>query len=93
MNKRALIFGISGQDGSYLAPYLITLGYKVYGVIRRNSVTENQHRIRVSLDVVTSTYLIQHIHMDFYWYIPDISTKFDCVFLHKDNISYYMLSG
>ncbi len=33
--KRALITGISGQDGSYLAEYLVDLGYHVYGLIRR----------------------------------------------------------
>lgn len=33
----ALITGITGQDGSYLAEYLIELGYKVYGIVRRNS--------------------------------------------------------
>lgn len=33
--KRALITGISGQDGSYLAEYLVDLGYQVYGLIRR----------------------------------------------------------
>lgn len=33
--KRALITGISGQDGSYLAEYLVNLGYQVYGLIRR----------------------------------------------------------
>jgi GDPmannose 4,6-dehydratase len=42
MNKKALITGISGQDGSYLAEYLLELGYDVHGIIRRNSVTENQ---------------------------------------------------
>jgi GDPmannose 4,6-dehydratase len=35
--KKALITGISGQDGSYLAEYLIELGYEVHGLIRRNS--------------------------------------------------------
>jgi GDPmannose 4,6-dehydratase len=35
--KKALITGISGQDGSYLAEYLLTLGYEVHGLIRRNS--------------------------------------------------------
>lgn len=40
--KRALITGISGQDGSYLSEYLLELGYEVHGIIRRNSVTENQ---------------------------------------------------
>ena len=42
MSKKAFITGIGGQDGSYLAEYLIELGYEVYGIIRRNSVTENQ---------------------------------------------------
>jgi len=40
--KRALITGISGQDGSYLAEYLLSLGYEVYGIIRRHSVAEDQ---------------------------------------------------
>lgn len=42
MGKRALITGISGQDGSYLAEYLLSLGYEVYGIVRRHSVAENQ---------------------------------------------------
>ena len=37
MDKKALIFGISGQDGSYLAELLLKKKYKVYGVIRRSS--------------------------------------------------------
>ena len=40
--KRALITGINGQDGSYLAEFLINKGYEVYGTIKRNSVSENQ---------------------------------------------------
>ena len=40
--KKAFITGIGGQDGSYLAEYLLTLGYEVHGIIRRNSVAENQ---------------------------------------------------
>ena len=40
--KKAFITGISGQDGSYLAEYLISLGYSVCGIVRRNSVIENQ---------------------------------------------------
>ena len=42
MSKTAFITGISGQDGSYLAEFLLELGYKVTGIIRRNSVAENQ---------------------------------------------------
>jgi GDPmannose 4,6-dehydratase len=37
MNKRALITGITGQDGSYLAELLLSKGYDVYGIIRRSS--------------------------------------------------------
>ena len=44
--KKALITGINGQDGSYLAEYLLSLGYEVHGVVRRHSVAENQnHRL------------------------------------------------
>ena len=35
MSKVALISGITGQDGSYLAEFLIKKGYKVYGIVRR----------------------------------------------------------
>ena len=43
MNRKvALITGISGQDGSYLAEHLLEKGYKVYGMFRRHSVAENQ---------------------------------------------------
>ena len=37
MAKRALITGITGQDGSYLAELLLEKGYEVYGIIRRSS--------------------------------------------------------
>tara|TARA_R110000851_G_C13006272_1_gene558831 strand:- start:57 stop:1019 length:963 start_codon:yes stop_codon:yes gene_type:complete len=40
--KRALITGISGQDGSYLAEFLLEKGYEVHGIVRRHSVAENQ---------------------------------------------------
>ena len=42
MKKIAFITGIAGQDGSYLAESLIKKNYKVYGIIRRNSVIEHQ---------------------------------------------------
>ncbi|HET9625897.1 MAG TPA: GDP-mannose 4,6-dehydratase [Kofleriaceae bacterium] len=37
MNKRALVTGITGQDGSYLAELLLAKGYEVHGVVRRSS--------------------------------------------------------
>ncbi len=42
IKRKALITGINGQDGSYLAEFLIDKGYEVYGTIKRNSVSENQ---------------------------------------------------
>ncbi len=44
MKKKALITGVTGQDGSYLAELLVGKGYDVYGMIRRSS-TENFERI------------------------------------------------
>ena len=38
--KNALITGITGQDGSYLAELLLEKGYKVYGLMRRKSVVD-----------------------------------------------------
>ena len=40
--KVALITGINGQDGSYLAEFLVDKGYEVWGTVKRNSVAENQ---------------------------------------------------
>lgn len=45
MSQLAIITGASGQDGSYLAEYLISLGYKVIGVVRRTS-THNYWRLK-----------------------------------------------
>lgn len=51
MSKKALIIGITGQDGSYLAEFLLEKGYKVYGLVRRLS-TPNTWRIEHILDKV-----------------------------------------
>ena len=40
--KKALITGINGQDGSYLAEFLLEKGYDVHGIVKRNSIPENQ---------------------------------------------------
>src|SRR5262245_34646488 len=52
MTKRALITGITGQDGSYLAELLLDNGYEVFGMIRRLSAP-NVWRIEHLLDRVT----------------------------------------
>jgi GDPmannose 4,6-dehydratase len=40
--RKALVTGINGQDGSYLAEFLLDKGYEVHGTLKRNSVAENQ---------------------------------------------------
>jgi len=40
--KKAIITGINGQDGSYLAELLLEKNYEVFGIVKRNSVSENQ---------------------------------------------------
>lgn len=52
MAKRALITGITGQDGSYLAELLLEKGYDVFGLIRRSSTPSSYGRIRHIQDKV-----------------------------------------
>jgi GDPmannose 4,6-dehydratase len=52
MTKRALVTGITGQDGSYLADFLLEKGYEVHGTVRRSSV-EKFERIQHIRDQVT----------------------------------------
>lgn len=52
MKKRALITGITGQDGSYLAEFLLEQGYEVIGMMRRSS-TLNFERIAHIQDLIT----------------------------------------
>ena len=59
--KKALITGINGQDGSYLSEYLLELGYEVFGMVRRQSVSENQ------------TYRIEQIHNKINTFYGDIT--------------------
>jgi len=54
--KPALITGITGQDGSYLAELLVSKGYKVHGIVRREALEDPRHRlsnIRHIIDDVT----------------------------------------
>ncbi len=46
MAKRALITGITGQDGSYLAELLLSQGYEVHGLVRRVALEVPEHRFR-----------------------------------------------
>lgn len=53
MEKRALITGITGQDGSYLAELLVDKGYRVFGIVRRSSGDTIKHieHLRLSGDI------------------------------------------
>lgn len=57
MSKVAFITGINGQDGSYLAEHLLNMGYEVHGMVRRNSMSENQDsRVYHLTDQITTHY-------------------------------------
>jgi GDPmannose 4,6-dehydratase len=45
MNRKALITGITGQDGSYLSELLISKGYEVHGIVRRVALEDPEHRL------------------------------------------------
>jgi GDPmannose 4,6-dehydratase len=51
MARRALITGITGQDGSYLAEFLLEKGYEVHGMVRRSS-TETFQRLESIRDAL-----------------------------------------
>ena len=55
--KKALITGINGQDGSYLAEFLLEKEYEVHGIMKRNSVSETQAiRVEHIADKITLHY-------------------------------------
>jgi GDPmannose 4,6-dehydratase len=57
MKKRTLIFGASGQDGSYLCEHLLDLGYDIFATVRRHSIAENQQsRLDHIMDKITTDY-------------------------------------
>ncbi len=64
MAKRALIVGIAGQDGSYLAEHLLNEGYEVHGTVRRNSTPEHQesriHHLGVQVETHYGDLTDQH---------------------------------
>src|SRR5947199_9398850 len=45
MKRKALISGITGQDGSYLAELLLEKGYEVHGMVRRVAIEDPEHRL------------------------------------------------
>ncbi|MGA4516248.1 GDP-mannose 4,6-dehydratase [Solibacillus silvestris] len=57
--KKALITGVTGQDGSYLAEFLLEKGYEVHGIIRRSS-SYNQERLEDLLSVEETDAFLNH---------------------------------
>jgi GDPmannose 4,6-dehydratase len=62
--KRALITGITGQDGSYLAELLLSKGYEVYGVIRRSSSFNTERLDTVYQDPHSPNYRLRLVYGD-----------------------------
>jgi GDPmannose 4,6-dehydratase len=62
--KRALITGITGQDGSYLAELLLAKGYEVYGVVRRSSSFNTERLDRVYQDPHSANYKLRLVYGD-----------------------------
>lgn len=69
--KKALITGINGQDGSYLAEFLLEKGYEVHGILKRNSVAETQ------------TTRIEHIRDRINLYYADITDLSSLIYVIK----------
>jgi GDPmannose 4,6-dehydratase len=46
VKKKALITGIAGQDGSYLAELLLSKGYEVHGIVRRIAIEDTEHKLK-----------------------------------------------
>ncbi|HUR80797.1 MAG TPA: GDP-mannose 4,6-dehydratase [Thermoanaerobaculia bacterium] len=57
MSRRALITGITGQDGSYLAEHLLALGYEVHGLVRRVALEVPEHRFRRLASILDRVHL------------------------------------
>ena len=55
--KKALITGITGQDGSYLAEFLLKKGYQVHGIIRRVALEDPEHRLWRIKDILNKVTL------------------------------------
>jgi GDPmannose 4,6-dehydratase len=81
--KRALITGISGQDGSYLAEHLLALDYEVYGIVRRVALEDPTRRF-TRLDHLLDRISLQPASMESYPSIFSIFSK------HKFDECYHL---
>jgi len=65
MKKRALITGITGQDGSYLAEFLLGKGYEVHGVIRRSSSFNTSRIEHLYMEDLVRDIHVKKIHLHY----------------------------
>jgi GDPmannose 4,6-dehydratase len=72
--KKALITGITGQDGSYLTEHLLDLGYEVHGLVRRVALEQPEHRLS-RLRSVLSRIHIHAANLDSYASIFHVLSK------------------
>ena len=68
--KVALIFGVTGQDGSYLSEFLLNKNYKVHGVIRRSSSFTTSR-----IDHLNKIHILK-IEIDFTLWMPQILFRY-----------------
>ena len=76
MTKKALITGITGQDGSYLAEYLLNLGYEVHGLVRRVALEAPQSRF-VRLSQILDRLILHPATLESYPSIYHIISRHD----------------
>ena len=86
MKKKALITGITGQDGSYLAEYLIANGYEVHGLRRKNS-QENTYNVD---HLINNNKIYNKIFFLSYADITDTSSLLNIIGKHKFDEIYHL---
>lgn len=76
MAKKALITGITGQDGSYLAEFLLAKGYRVHGMVRRVALEDQTHRLlRIAHFLKNRNFQLHAASLESYPSICQILTK------------------
>ena len=72
--QRALISGITGQDGSYLAEFLLEKGYEVHGIVRRVAIEDPEHRL-TRLDGIRSRIKLHAASLESYASIHQVVAR------------------
>ena len=79
MGRKALITGITGQDGSYLAELLLLKGYEVYGLVRRVALEDPGHRLK-RIEHIQKCIHLQAGSLESF---PSIHHVMGCMYLHR----------